>query len=905
MASYDAVVNLNVVGTSRLERVSAAIGQLNSLTRQLNSNLNLLSPGAGKLGDNLRKAFEPIKNFAREAQNGTAQLANTLAGASAQANVFATALDNVKLKAGGITSQEATVKNLAEAWVQTTLNANEYQKRLDDIIATSLQTKGLMQLGGGQIVRGTEAGVGIQGPKLPPELGGGLNLPPGTTKLAPPKLRGLQGKFATQPGLADAILGGAFPLLFGGGPGAVAGGFAGGLAGGAIGGPLGMALSVGLSAAGQQLDVAFKESLKLVTEIGTALKTLNLDKLRDSCIAVNSELEVTIQRLAKAGQGDAARAAIAKQVTLQTGLLPEAVTDIANNTKLLTNTWNEFLAAVSGTLTIIATPFVSLITLILQGLAKTLQAFNLIATAIGSALKRTVEWAAKTLGLGELLEKLKVKFNAITGENEKQYASAVELTDQLDKELRHSEKLLGIEKQKTLGRTLAEKQINAALEYRVAKENILYESAKKQEEIQMQLAATTDARAQKELKLALDQTQALEAQALRNQEIKDLLVQQGFQIEANTKKYETASTAVEKQIASLERGNQVTQSRYSAEAALNDLYGAQLQRQYDLATTTEQRFNIAIAMFNQQVKAAQIEFNQALSSNALLVEKAKLEANLVAIKYKQLEAEKLIAIAQAKSRGNTPAQIQDISKAYDQGLQAQQGAVQQAFDQVKASEEIAKNQNAIANAVYKTKIIQAESNLAQKLTTEEIGLSATAANNLAGVLGQSAVNANNLAASMGRVAVQASNAAQQMQNAQNLRNMLRGGGNMNAGAPAYASGGYVTGPTRALIGEGSQPEYIIPENKMGAAMARYAAGQRGESVIPNGNTTGAAGDLGSTSINPMINVTTGPVMNMNGSNYVSQNDFVAGMQAASRRGAEMALSAMQNNAGIRRAVGAR
>jgi hypothetical protein len=63
--------------------------------------------------------------------------------------------------------------------------------------------------------------------------------------------------------------------------------------------------------------------------------------------------------------------------------------------------------------------------------------------------------------------------------------------------------------------------------------------------------------------------------------------------------------------------------------------------------------------------------------------------------------------------------------------------------------------------------------------------------------------------------------------------------------------------------------------------------------------------MGSTSINPMINVTTGPVMNMNGSNYVSQRDFVAGMQAASRRGAEMALSAMRKNGGIRRSVGAR
>jgi hypothetical protein len=163
-----------------------------------------------------------------------------------------------------------------------------------------------------------------------------------------------------------------------------------------------------------------------------------------------------------------------------------------------------------------------------------------------------------------------------------------------------------------------------------------------------------------------------------------------------------------------------------------------------------------------------------------------------------------------------------------------------------------------------------------------------------------------MSSAMYNVAQQASNAAQQIQNAINLQNMLRGGGDQNTGAAAYAQGGYVTGPTRAVIGEGGESEYVIPASKMSAAMARYASGQRGDSVIPGGNTAGAAGgDMGSTSINPMINVTTGPVMNMNGSNYVSQRDFVAGMQAASRRGAEMALSAMRTNGGVRRAIGVR
>ena len=47
-----------------------------------------------------------------------------------------------------------------------------------------------------------------------------------------------------------------------------------------------------------------------------------------------------------------------------------------------------------------------------------------------------------------------------------------------------------------------------------------------------------------------------------------------------------------------------------------------------------------------------------------------------------------------------------------------------------------------------------------------------------------------------------------------------------------ASGGYASGPTRALIGEGGQGEYVIPESKMRESMARYSRGARGSAVIP-------------------------------------------------------------------------
>jgi hypothetical protein len=44
-------------------------------------------------------------------------------------------------------------------------------------------------------------------------------------------------------------------------------------------------------------------------------------------------------------------------------------------------------------------------------------------------------------------------------------------------------------------------------------------------------------------------------------------------------------------------------------------------------------------------------------------------------------------------------------------------------------------------------------------------------------------------------------------------------------------------------------------------------------------------------------------MNMDGQNYVSQQDFMTGLQTASKRGAEMALQTLGNSYSARRAAG--
>ena len=81
--------------------------------------------------------------------------------------------------------------------------------------------------------------------------------------------------------------------------------------------------------------------------------------------------------------------------------------------------------------------------------------------------------------------------------------------------------------------------------------------------------------------------------------------------------------------------------------------------------------------------------------------------------------------------------------------------------------------------------------------------------------------------------------------------------------PRFAEGGVVDRPTLAMVGEGGEREYIIPESKMAGAAAAYLGGARGASVV--GPST--------------INVTTGPVLQQQGQNWVTMADLQQAMRA--------------------------
>jgi tape measure domain-containing protein len=123
--------------------------------------------------------------------------------------------------------------------------------------------------------------------------------------------------------------------------------------------------------------------------------------------------------------------------------------------------------------------------------------------------------------------------------------------------------------------------------------------------------------------------------------------------------------------------------------------------------------------------------------------------------------------------------------------------------------------------------------------------------------------------------------------------------------PAFAEGGFVTGPTQALIGEGGEPEYVIPQSKMASAMARYSRGARGEAVIPSsGGSDAAAGGEAAPSAPIDVRYT---VERINSVDYVTADQFRTGMARAAQQGAtrgeQATLRRLQQSSTTRRRIG--
>jgi TP901 family phage tail tape measure protein len=112
--------------------------------------------------------------------------------------------------------------------------------------------------------------------------------------------------------------------------------------------------------------------------------------------------------------------------------------------------------------------------------------------------------------------------------------------------------------------------------------------------------------------------------------------------------------------------------------------------------------------------------------------------------------------------------------------------------------------------------------------------------------------------------------------------------------PRFAEGGVVTGPTLAMVGEGGEAEYIVPASKAGAFAANWMAGVRGPAAVPR---FAEGGMVAPASAN--VSIQTGPVTQMNGTNFVTTSDLSAAVQA----GVNQTLDLIRRDGNTRAALG--
>lgn len=283
-----------------------------------------------------------------------------------------------------------------------------------------------------------------------------------------------------------------------------------------------------------------------------------------------------------------------------------------------------------------------------------------------------------------------------------------------------------------------------------------------------------------------------------------------------------------------------------------------------------------------EITIAQARLDRALSKakgNAAVAELA-LKIKVVQATKAQAEAEKAILIAKGESTAAVDAQLAKV----DQQLGQMNASLA-------VAREISQSQSIAADAIYRQAVATAKLVRDENIRAGKERLSA----NLNKAIERSLIGQTSELRKQNYLQSQMQSRALSVQS-RILALYKRGYNNIwyidmedyNKQVKAsrqFATGGYVSSPTNALVGEGGS-EYVIPASKMSAAMERYAAGKRGNEVVPNGNDT-------------QVNVSTGPVMQMNGENYVTQSDFEKGLRST----VNQVMTTLRRSPNTRAAVG--
>ena len=259
---------------------------------------------------------------------------------------------------------------------------------------------------------------------------------------------------------AESIaLGAGFPLLFGGGAGAVAGSIAGSFVGDGFGGQI-----LG-SAIGQAIDQAIQKAAQL----GSALQTLDLKALEDSGYRVNEALAVQVNLLKQVGDAKGAQLAIEEDILRKTGAIPGTVEGITDAVNFLSAAWSDFTAAVSTLLGIIGAPFAAALGAIINAVNIIIRGINVALSSVGAVLKAAGELVVKFIAGDDAVRRMNDGLKENNQELERARVLFADILATNNAEILLNKDLIKIDKQRTLGRTEADKIRNAQLDYEAQK----------------------------------------------------------------------------------------------------------------------------------------------------------------------------------------------------------------------------------------------------------------------------------------------------------------------------------------------------------------------------------------------------------------------------------------------------
>tara|TARA_R100000406_G_scaffold96212_1_gene93313 strand:+ start:39 stop:2834 length:2796 start_codon:yes stop_codon:yes gene_type:complete len=707
---------------------------------------------------------------------------------------------------------------------------------------------------------GANAGRGQFGPAAPPvqgprqfmasPVGGAINIP------GSPAFLRRQQRIKT---LEQVGLGAGFPLLFGGGAGSVLGGAAGGLTGS-------FGAQIAFSAIGQQVDqfvASMVNAGKALTSVGGAA-----DFMAEKSLFSSDAMQFRIEKLIEEGKVTEAAALMTQEMAKQVGGSGlKALKDLGTEASKMGKIFGTLLLRVQAFIAQALTPLIKIINRAIGGLTAQSQLDQMIAEA-GSPERgaeilarsrelRGVRRSARTgkaMGLNaltpEVIQKLQEEYPALIPEGAAIEPTQLELLRAADKE---SDK--GTKEEERLLKRLAklEEERQKILEISRFKDQIAAAEALGDTQLVIRL--------QGEQKMA-------EIEASRKTALIGVTDQR--EIEAiNIVK------ATEKLAAQRETERQITEEQRKRQELFDD-------------TVADLEYQLAISQATSEAER----------------ERLRIEKKLQELRDDGMKESRVAQIGQLMEQ--ISAENSPLNKFIKQSIESLNDLETQA---VQISQGIG---NAIGNSL---------TNGLQNLITGASSVKEVFADmlqSIADVLFKQAAQmistyiAIGIARAFAMGMASSGSSTTPPQTLPDASVQTGSGLNINGvdqfiAPPAMASaGGYFGGPTRALVGEGGEPEYVIPQSKMRESMARYSRGARGSAVIPESGGSGTSGEGGGTAVAAPIDVRFN-VERINNVDYVTAEEFQLGMQKAAsqgaQRGQQLALTRLQQSPNTRRRLG--